>query len=54
MFKANVAVFRPADRTPKQNFKYRFPVSEPWTRSFIKLLNGVTEEIVLRERIQLT
>ncbi|KAG9042641.1 hypothetical protein FS837_010603 [Tulasnella sp. UAMH 9824] len=43
-------VFRRADRTPKQNLKYSFPVSGPWTRPFIKLLNGVTEEIFLSER----
>ncbi|KIO19181.1 hypothetical protein M407DRAFT_11521 [Tulasnella calospora MUT 4182] len=53
MLKANVTVFRHADRTPKQKLKYSFPVNEPWTQPFIKLLNGATEEIFLREREQL-
>jgi len=53
MLKANVTVFRHADRTPKQKLKYNFPVSEEWTQPFIKLLNGEHEEIILRERSQL-
>ncbi|KAG8954007.1 hypothetical protein FRC04_000991 [Tulasnella sp. 424] len=53
MLKANVTVFRHADRTPKQKLKYSFPVSEPWAQPFIKLLNGATEEIFLRDREQL-
>ncbi|KAG8929389.1 hypothetical protein FRC02_005637 [Tulasnella sp. 418] len=51
--KANVTVFRHADRTPKQKLKYSFPVSEAWTQPFIKLLNGEKEEIILREKSQL-
>ncbi|KIO19179.1 hypothetical protein M407DRAFT_31165 [Tulasnella calospora MUT 4182] len=53
MLKANVTVFRHADRTPKQKIKYGFPVSERWTQPFIKLLNDATEEILMREREQL-
>lgn len=46
-------VFRHADRTPKQKIKYNFPVDLPWTQPFIALLNGSTEEIIVRERDQL-
>ena len=48
-----VAVFRHADRTPKQKLKFNFPVSESWTGPFIRLLNGEKEEILLREAAQL-
>ncbi|ELU41893.1 cortical actin cytoskeleton protein asp1 [Rhizoctonia solani AG-1 IA] len=51
--KANVTVFRHADRTPKQKLKFNFPVSEPWTKPFVDLLNGEKEEIILRESEQL-
>ncbi|KAF8320674.1 cortical actin cytoskeleton protein asp1 [Clavulina sp. PMI_390] len=51
--KANVTVFRHADRTPKQKLKFNFPVSEAWTAPFIQLLNGDMEEIILREATQL-
>ncbi|XP_006460081.1 hypothetical protein AGABI2DRAFT_184577 [Agaricus bisporus var. bisporus H97] len=51
--KANVTVFRHADRTPKQKLKFNFPIGEPWTQPFVTLLNGETEEIILREREQL-
>ncbi|KAG8745708.1 hypothetical protein FRC10_007188 [Ceratobasidium sp. 414] len=51
--KANVTVFRHADRTPKQKLKFNFPVSESWTKPFIDLLNGEREEIILRESTQL-
>lgn len=53
MLKGNVTVLRHADRTPKQKLKYTFPVNEAWTQPFIKLLNGETEEIFLREKEQL-
>ncbi|KZT38319.1 hypothetical protein SISSUDRAFT_1062049 [Sistotremastrum suecicum HHB10207 ss-3] len=53
VLKANVTVFRHADRTPKQKIKYNFPVDLPWTQPFIALLNGSTEEIIVRERDQL-
>ncbi|KIY49171.1 hypothetical protein FISHEDRAFT_65238 [Fistulina hepatica ATCC 64428] len=53
LLKANVTVFRHADRTPKQKLKFNFPVDEPWTQPFIRLLNGATEEIILREKDQL-
>ncbi|EJD53513.1 hypothetical protein AURDEDRAFT_110346 [Auricularia subglabra TFB-10046 SS5] len=51
--KANVTVFRHADRTPKQKLKYNFPVAEQWTQPFVRILNGEREEIILRERAQL-
>jgi len=51
--KANVTVFRHADRTPKQKLKYNFPISEPWVQPFVRLLNGEREEVILRERDQL-
>lgn len=33
--------------------KFNFPIGEPWTQPFVTLLNGETEEIILREREQL-
>lgn len=51
--KANVTVFRHADRTPKQKLKYNFPITERWAKPFVALLNGEKEEIILRERDQL-
>ncbi|KAF9009088.1 histidine phosphatase superfamily-domain-containing protein [Cyathus striatus] len=54
LLKANVTVFRHADRTPKQKLKFNFPVGEPWTQPFVFLLNGETEEIILREKEQLS
>ncbi|PPQ77760.1 hypothetical protein CVT25_011195 [Psilocybe cyanescens] len=54
LLKANVTVFRHADRTPKQKLKFNFPIGEPWTQPFVTLLNGETEEIILREKEQLT
>jgi inositol-hexakisphosphate/diphosphoinositol-pentakisphosphate 1-kinase len=54
LLKANVTVFRHADRTPKQKLKFNFPIGEHWTQPFVTLLNGEREEIILRERAQLT
>ncbi|KAH7869111.1 histidine phosphatase superfamily-domain-containing protein, partial [Lentinula edodes] len=45
LLEANVTVFRHADRTPKQKLKLQL---------FVKLLNGETEEIIFREKEQLT
>lgn len=53
MLKANVTVYRHADRTPKQKLKFNFPIAEPWTQPFVTLLNGEREEIILREKEQL-
>jgi inositol hexakisphosphate/diphosphoinositol-pentakisphosphate kinase len=53
LLKAHVAVFRHADRTPKQKLKFNFPIGEVWTQPFVTLLNGEREEIILREREQL-
>ncbi|KAJ7276356.1 histidine phosphatase superfamily-domain-containing protein [Mycena haematopus] len=53
LLKANVTVFRHADRTPKQKLKFNFPIGEPWTQPFVTLLNGEKEEIILREKTQL-
>ncbi|OBZ70407.1 Inositol hexakisphosphate and diphosphoinositol-pentakisphosphate kinase [Grifola frondosa] len=54
LLKANVTVFRHADRTPKQKLKFNFPIGERWTQPFVRLLNGEKEEIILRERAQLS
>jgi inositol hexakisphosphate/diphosphoinositol-pentakisphosphate kinase len=54
LLKANVTVFRHADRTPKQKLKFNFPIDEPWTQPFVTLLNGEKEEIILREKEQLS
>ncbi|KIJ70587.1 hypothetical protein HYDPIDRAFT_78804 [Hydnomerulius pinastri MD-312] len=51
--KANVTVFRHADRTPKQKLKFNFPIGDAWTQPFVRLLNGEKEEIILREKEQL-
>ncbi|PFH52705.1 hypothetical protein AMATHDRAFT_73842 [Amanita thiersii Skay4041] len=51
--KANVTVFRHADRTPKQKLKFNFPIGELWTQPFVTLLHGEKEEIILREKEQL-
>ncbi|SJL01983.1 related to Inositol hexakisphosphate and diphosphoinositol-pentakisphosphate kinase [Armillaria ostoyae] len=53
LLKANVTVYRHADRTPKQKLKFNFPIGEPWTQPFVTLLNGEKEEIILREKDQL-
>ncbi|KIJ07267.1 hypothetical protein PAXINDRAFT_182519 [Paxillus involutus ATCC 200175] len=52
--KANVTVFRHADRTPKQKLKFNFPIGDVWTQPFVRLLNGEKEEIILREKEQLS
>lgn len=37
----------------QQKLKFNFPIGEPWTQPFVALLNGETEEIILREKEQL-
>ncbi|KAH8105027.1 histidine phosphatase superfamily-domain-containing protein [Phellopilus nigrolimitatus] len=54
LLKANVTVFRHADRTPKQKLKFNFPIGEAWTQPFVRLLKGEREEIILRESTQLS
>ena len=54
LLKANVTVFRHADRTPKQKLKFNFPIGESWMSPFILLLNGEKEEVILREKEQLS
>lgn len=34
--------------------KFNFPIGEGWTQPFVTLLNGETEEIILREKEQLS
>ncbi|KIK80868.1 hypothetical protein PAXRUDRAFT_15554 [Paxillus rubicundulus Ve08.2h10] len=52
--KANVTVFRHADRTPKEKLKFDFPIGHVWTQPFVRLLGGEREEIILREKEQLS
>ncbi|KII94765.1 hypothetical protein PLICRDRAFT_660117 [Plicaturopsis crispa FD-325 SS-3] len=54
LLKANVTVLRHADRTPKQKLKFNFPIGETWTQPFVALLKGEKEEIILREKEQLS
>jgi len=37
----------------QQKLKFNFPIGEGWTQPFVTLLNGETEEIILREKEQL-
>jgi hypothetical protein len=41
------------DLNSQQKLKFNFPIGEPWTQPFVALLNGETEEIILREKEQL-
>ena len=47
-----VSLFTDPDH--QQKLKFNFPIGEPWTQPFVTLLNGETEEIILREREQLS
>lgn len=39
---------------PQQKLKFNFPIGEPWTQPFVALLKGEKEEIILREKEQLS
>ncbi|KAJ7498946.1 histidine phosphatase superfamily-domain-containing protein [Mycena latifolia] len=45
LLKANVTVFRHADRTPKQKLKFNFPIGESWTQPFAKSLGAGGEDL---------
>jgi hypothetical protein len=49
-----VKVFRHADRTPKQKLKFNFPVDATWAQPFVRILGKEKEEIILREKVQLS
>ena len=47
------AIFRHGDRSPKCKLKFNFKGEDSWTQPFITLLQGRTDEIILRDREQL-
>ncbi|SCV72227.1 BQ2448_4921 [Microbotryum intermedium] len=53
VLKSTICVGRHGDRTPKCKLKFTFKGSQPWTQPFITLLQGRTNEIILREPDQL-
>ncbi|GAA5920585.1 hypothetical protein JCM1841_001453 [Sporobolomyces salmonicolor] len=51
--KSTICVARHGDRTPKCKLKFNFKGKDSWTVPFIKLLQGRTIEIILRDPDQL-
>ncbi|GAA5820059.1 hypothetical protein JCM11251_005466 [Rhodosporidiobolus azoricus] len=51
--KSTICVARHGDRTPKCKLKFKFKGKDAWTAPFLKLLQGRTTEIILRDPIQL-
>ncbi|KAM0753385.1 hypothetical protein T439DRAFT_324023 [Meredithblackwellia eburnea MCA 4105] len=53
MIKSAICVFRHGDRTPKCKLKFSFKGKDPWTAPFITLLQGRTNEVLIRDPDQL-
>lgn len=53
VLKTNVTVFRHGDRTPKQKLKRSFKREQSWAAPLFALLHGHTEEIILRQNLEL-
>jgi inositol hexakisphosphate/diphosphoinositol-pentakisphosphate kinase len=51
--KSTICVARHGDRTPKCKLKFKFKGKDEWATPFIKLLQGRTSEIILRDPVQL-
>jgi len=51
--KSTICVARHGDRTPKCKLKFNFKGKDPWAEPFIRLLQGRTNEIILRDPEQL-
>ncbi|GAA5975992.1 hypothetical protein JCM11641_002862 [Rhodosporidiobolus odoratus] len=51
--KSTICVARHGDRTPKCKLKFKFKGKDEWSKPFIKLLQGRTTEIILRDPDQL-
>ncbi|GAA5850406.1 hypothetical protein JCM8547_001865 [Rhodosporidiobolus lusitaniae] len=51
--KSTICVARHGDRTPKCKLKFKFKGKDEWTEPFVKLLQGRTSEIILRDPVQL-
>ncbi|KAL8293687.1 hypothetical protein RQP46_000388 [Phenoliferia psychrophenolica] len=51
--KSTICVARHGDRTPKCKLKFNFKGKDPWSEPFITLLQGRTNEIILRDPDQL-
>ncbi|BGP16358.1 hypothetical protein JCM10213_004899 [Rhodosporidiobolus nylandii] len=51
--KSTICVARHGDRTPKCKLKFKFKGKDAWTAPFLKLLQGRTAEIILRDPDQL-
>ncbi|GAA6040194.1 hypothetical protein JCM8097_004177 [Rhodosporidiobolus ruineniae] len=51
--KSTICVARHGDRTPKCKLKFKFKGKDEWTAPLMKLLQGRTTEIILRDPVQL-